>query len=64
MREDASRFPSDWDPASDISVDKVKYDKHKTELYGVLVSLTSGEPLNMLGGLQDTKWQYDGYKAL
>eukprot|EP00973_Karenia_brevis_P073878 10271142-Karenia_brevis.AAC.1 len=34
------RFPSDWDPASDISVDKV------------------------LRGLQDTKWQYDGYKAL
>eukprot|EP00973_Karenia_brevis_P055751 7755263-Karenia_brevis.AAC.1 len=34
MREDASRFPSDWDPASDISGD------------------------------QDTKWQYDGYKAL
>eukprot|EP00973_Karenia_brevis_P007331 992145-Karenia_brevis.AAC.1 len=64
MREDASRFPSDWDPANDASVDRVIHDKYKTELYGVLVSLTSGEPLNMLRGLQETKWQYDGYKAL
>eukprot|EP00973_Karenia_brevis_P062583 8701636-Karenia_brevis.AAC.1 len=50
MREDASRFPSDSDPASDISVDKVIYDKYKTGLYGVLVSLATGEPLNMLRG--------------
>eukprot|EP00973_Karenia_brevis_P036581 5043136-Karenia_brevis.AAC.1 len=64
MREDTSKFPSDWDPANDRSVDRVTYDKYKTELYGVLVFLTSGEPLNMLRGLQDTKYQYDGFKAL
>eukprot|EP00973_Karenia_brevis_P092788 12414129-Karenia_brevis.AAC.1 len=45
-------------------VDKVIYDKYKTELYGVLVSLTSGEPLNMLRGLRHTRFQYDGFKAL
>eukprot|EP00973_Karenia_brevis_P046720 6483031-Karenia_brevis.AAC.1 len=63
MREDTSKFPSDWDPSNDMLVDRVIYDKYKTELYGVLVSLTSGEPLNMLRGLQDTRYQYDGFKA-
>eukprot|EP00973_Karenia_brevis_P058245 8108499-Karenia_brevis.AAC.1 len=64
MREDASKFPSDWDPADYMLVDRVIYDKYKTELYGVHVSLTSGEPINMLRGIQDTKYQYDGFKAL
>eukprot|EP00973_Karenia_brevis_P032653 4508579-Karenia_brevis.AAC.1 len=31
---------------------------------GALVSLTNGEPLHILRGLQDTKFQYDGFKAL
>eukprot|EP00973_Karenia_brevis_P057144 7949515-Karenia_brevis.AAC.1 len=35
-REDKSRFPSDWDPAQDRMVDKIIYDKYRTELYGVL----------------------------
>eukprot|EP00973_Karenia_brevis_P062105 8638237-Karenia_brevis.AAC.1 len=36
-REDASRFPSEWDPSKDSQVDNVIYSKYRTELYGVLV---------------------------
>eukprot|EP00973_Karenia_brevis_P092119 12410835-Karenia_brevis.AAC.1 len=63
-REDASRFPNDWDPSKDSQVDNVIYHKYKTAMYRVLVSLTSGEPLGILRGLQDTPFQSDGYKAL
>eukprot|EP00973_Karenia_brevis_P095618 12428219-Karenia_brevis.AAC.1 len=63
-REDASRLPCDWEPSKDSQVDHVIYSKYKTEMYGVLVSLTSGEPLGILRGLQDTSFQSDGYKAL
>eukprot|EP00973_Karenia_brevis_P025759 3554519-Karenia_brevis.AAC.1 len=54
----------DWDPARDEQIDKAIYDKYHTELYGVLVSLTNGETLNILRGLQDTPFRYDGFKAL
>eukprot|EP00973_Karenia_brevis_P002829 384037-Karenia_brevis.AAC.1 len=53
-REDTRMSPNEWDPKDDIEVDGVVYQKYKTELYGVSVSLTSGEPLGILRGLQDT----------
>eukprot|EP00973_Karenia_brevis_P085122 11815032-Karenia_brevis.AAC.1 len=53
-REDLSSVPSDWDPSRDVQVDQDIYNKYKSELYGVLVSLTSGEPLGIMRGLQDT----------
>eukprot|EP00973_Karenia_brevis_P013636 1850347-Karenia_brevis.AAC.1 len=34
------------------------------ELCRILVSLTSGEPLGISRGLQDTDFQFDGYKAI
>eukprot|EP00973_Karenia_brevis_P062751 8725328-Karenia_brevis.AAC.1 len=61
-REDTRRFPDEWNPKDDVEVHQVVY--NKTELYGVLVFLTSGEPLGMLRGLQDTQFQFDGYKAI
>eukprot|EP00973_Karenia_brevis_P076663 10648799-Karenia_brevis.AAC.1 len=63
-REDTGRFSNEWDPKDDIEVDQVVCQKYKTELYGTLVSLTSGEPLGILRGLQDTDFQFDSYKAL
>eukprot|EP00973_Karenia_brevis_P034931 4819670-Karenia_brevis.AAC.1 len=59
-REDTKRFPDEWNPKYDFEVDRVVCNKYKTELYGVLVSLTSGEPLGILRGLQDTQFQFDG----
>eukprot|EP00973_Karenia_brevis_P062973 8753082-Karenia_brevis.AAC.1 len=33
-REDASRFPSDWDPSKAEQVDQAIYQNYKSELYG------------------------------
>eukprot|EP00973_Karenia_brevis_P063746 8862083-Karenia_brevis.AAC.1 len=63
-REDTRRFPDGWNPKEDVEVDQVVYNKYKTELYGVLMSLTSGEPLGRLRRLQDTQLQFDGYEAI
>eukprot|EP00973_Karenia_brevis_P002957 403481-Karenia_brevis.AAC.1 len=72
-REDTRRFPDERNPKDDVEVDQVVYNvevdqvvcnKYKTELYGVLVSLTSGEPLGILRGLQDTQFQFDEYEAI
>eukprot|EP00973_Karenia_brevis_P075914 10547212-Karenia_brevis.AAC.1 len=63
-RGDAKSCPGDWDPSKDDQVGFAIYQKHKSELYGVLVSLTSGEPWGIMRGLQDTQFPSDGYKAL
>eukprot|EP00973_Karenia_brevis_P026509 3658189-Karenia_brevis.AAC.1 len=48
----------------DPEVDKVVYDKYSNESYGVLASLTSGEPVCIIEGLGDTKLAMDGLKAV
>eukprot|EP00973_Karenia_brevis_P029900 4122711-Karenia_brevis.AAC.1 len=58
------KFPDDWDPKKDMEVDQVVYSKYKAQLYGVLVSLTTEEPLRIMRGLQDTMVKYDVYKAI
>eukprot|EP00973_Karenia_brevis_P089995 12400461-Karenia_brevis.AAC.1 len=63
-RDDQKSFPDDWDPKTDVEIDQELYKKFSSELYGVLVSLVEGEPLGILRGLQNTKFQYDGYKAI
>eukprot|EP00973_Karenia_brevis_P054265 7539389-Karenia_brevis.AAC.1 len=47
-REDLGKLPDSWDPSRDVGIDSEIYRKFKTELYGVLVSLTSGEPLGIM----------------
>eukprot|EP00973_Karenia_brevis_P023286 3206505-Karenia_brevis.AAC.1 len=47
-REDLGKLPDSWDPSSDSGIDLEIYRKYKTELYGVLVSLTTGEPLGIM----------------
>eukprot|EP00973_Karenia_brevis_P067146 9337637-Karenia_brevis.AAC.1 len=63
-RNDLGKLPESWDPSEDPGIDSDTYTKFKTELYGVLVSLTSGEPLGILKGLQDKDFPSDGFKAL
>eukprot|EP00973_Karenia_brevis_P075843 10537772-Karenia_brevis.AAC.1 len=63
-RDDHKKLPEDWNPKTDREIDKDTYSKYSSELYGVLVSLVEGEPLGILRGLQDTKSQYDGHKAI
>eukprot|EP00973_Karenia_brevis_P030387 4189624-Karenia_brevis.AAC.1 len=45
-------------------MDEVVYEKYSSELYGMLVLLVDGEPLGISRGLQDTRLQYDGFKAV
>eukprot|EP00973_Karenia_brevis_P003971 547044-Karenia_brevis.AAC.1 len=63
-RDDNKKIPEDWDPKVDRSIDRETYKKYSSEFYGVLVSLLEGEPLSILRGIQDTKFKYDGYKAI
>eukprot|EP00973_Karenia_brevis_P029862 4118343-Karenia_brevis.AAC.1 len=63
-KEDLNSYPADWGPSQDVLVDQEIYSKYKSELYGVLVPLTSGEPLGIMRGLQDTDFPSDGFKAL
>eukprot|EP00973_Karenia_brevis_P083297 11551180-Karenia_brevis.AAC.1 len=63
-RDDINGLPENWDPSKDSRLDQEIYDKYKSELYGGLVSLTSGEPLGIMRGLQDKEFPSDGFKAL
>eukprot|EP00973_Karenia_brevis_P077077 10705374-Karenia_brevis.AAC.1 len=63
-RDDIQRFPDSWDPKEDHLVDRVLYDKYSSELYGVLVTLTTAEPLSIIQGLVDTVFKMDGFKAV
>eukprot|EP00973_Karenia_brevis_P095367 12427003-Karenia_brevis.AAC.1 len=63
-RDDINGLPSELDPSKDAQLNQDIYEKYKSELYGVLVSLTSGEPLGIMIGLQDTEYPSDGFKAM
>eukprot|EP00973_Karenia_brevis_P002735 373138-Karenia_brevis.AAC.1 len=58
-RDDLSKLPDTWDPSKDSGIDEETYAKYKDELYGVLVSLTSGQPLGIMRGLQDKEFPSD-----
>ena len=51
-----------WDARN--AVGPTLYDRYSSELYGLLVSLTSGEAKGILKGMLDSKWPTDGFKAL
>eukprot|EP00973_Karenia_brevis_P049009 6796925-Karenia_brevis.AAC.1 len=46
--DDLSALPDTWAPSKDSGLDEEVYGKYKSGLYGVLVSLTSGEPLGIM----------------
>ena len=59
--------PSKWKPSSDPDMNQAIHDQFKQELYGVLVSLTSGEPLGIVKGTgEDDEFELenDGFKAI
>ena len=51
-----------WD--AENTVGKDIHRKYSSELYGLLVSLTSGEAKGILKGMLDSKMPSDGFKAL
>ena len=58
----------DYVPAADGDLDGELYQKYKSELYGILCSLTEGEAKNVIKGISDvfgdSESSGDGYKAL
>eukprot|EP00973_Karenia_brevis_P095839 12429310-Karenia_brevis.AAC.1 len=63
-RDDIQKFPDTWNPRDNHLIDRVIYEKYRRELYGVLVSLTTAEPLSIIQGLIDTVFKMDGLKAI
>ena len=53
-----------WDPIDDGGVDLGIYTKFASELYGLLVSLTSGEAKSILKGMVDAGGGMDGFKGI
>ena len=53
-----------WKPEEDGDLDKELYDKYTGELYGVLCSVTQGEPKNIVRGIVDAYSMQDGFRAL
>ena len=66
MEEDYIRevSPEDWKPEMDSKLDLRIYSKFKEELFGLLVSLTSGEAKGILKGMSDARKDQDGFRAL
>ena len=66
MEEDYIRevSPEDWKPEMDNKLDLRIYSKFKEELFGLLVSLTSGEAKGILKGMSDARKDQDGFRAL
>ena len=46
------------------NIDQELYQKYSRELYGVLCTLTTGEPKNLVRGIVQGGFGQDGYKAL
>jgi len=63
MASDKSRDDK-WDPKDDGDLDQELYRKFSGELYGVLCTLTTGEPKNLVRGTVEGGFGQDGYKAL
>ena len=51
-----------WEPKGVVK--PYIYSMYRTELYGLLVSLTGGEAKGILKGMLDTRMPADGFKAL
>ena len=58
----------DYAPAEDSALQPELYEKYKSELYGILYSLTEGEAKHVIKGdsdmFGDSESSGDGYKAL
>jgi len=54
----------EFDPASYEGVNHQLYEKYKSELYGVVVSLTVGEAKSVVRGISESGNNNDGFKAL
>ena len=63
--DDAVRkVPADrWRPEEDVLIDWVTYRKYKGELYGLLVSLTTGEAKGLLNSVVDMGGEQEGFKS-
>ena len=55
--------PMEWNACDDDSIDQEIYEEFNQELYGLLVSLTEGEPLGLIKWLVERD-DADGYKAI
>ena len=53
-----------YDPELDADLDQEIYEKYQSDLYGTLVSLTSGESKSILRSLVEGGGRQDGFKAL
>ena len=53
-----------WVIEDEVDIDEDRFHQYSGELYGVLVSLTSGEARNILRGMADKGEAYNGYKGL
>ena len=53
-----------WDPVLHGEIKDDLYRKYSGELFGVLISLTDGEPKSMLRGLSESGTGSDGFKGL
>ena len=52
-----------WKPEEDRSLRRDLYDKYKSELYGILCSVTQGEPKNIVRSIVDAHSEQDGFRA-
>ena len=53
-----------WDPKTDLTLDQQIHQKFASELYGVIVSLTTGEAKNIVKSVVDVGGYPDGFKAI
>ena len=53
-----------WDPFRGNAITKDLYEKYRSDLYSVLVSLTEGESKGLLKNMVDLGHRPDGFKGL
>ena len=53
-----------WKPEGDRFLRRDLYNKYKSELYGILCSVTQGEPKNIVRNIVDSFSDQDGFRAL
>ena len=53
-----------WKPEEDRFLRRDLYDKYKIELYGILCSVTQGEPKNIVRSIVDAHSEQDGFRAI
>ena len=63
-KDSKGESPTKWDPSTDLGLNRTLYDKYCGELFGVLVTLTEGEPKSILRGIVESGHQSDGFRGL